>query len=190
MESGRPSPLGGCSICCCRRNKILSQLRFRDGCSGTLTGGNASELTDGAAAIWGGSDVGLARLLDETPKARLLDYETSAVDAMTDGLLMAPAFAVPRLFQRNGIRFEDVQVWEIHEAFAAQVTFHIKAWTSQEFLNKAGVTADLGMFPRQRVNLQGGSLALGHPFGATGARIMSQITHFMAVPSVRLIALT
>ena len=73
------------------------------------------------------------------------------------------------------MRYEDIALWEIHEAFAAQVLFHIKALESPEFLrNRAGVDQDFGAFPRERMNPNGGSVALGHPFGATGARILSQ----------------
>ena len=88
---------------------------------------------------------------------------------------MAPAFAIPKLLARNGLTYDDIDLWEIHEAFAAQVLFHIKALEDAAFVRgKAGVDADLGRFPRDRVNPNGGSVALGHPFGATGARILSQ----------------
>jgi acetyl-CoA C-acetyltransferase len=142
---------------------------------GTLTAGNSSPLTDGAASLWVASREGLAKLPPSTPAARLIDWEIAAIDFRTEGLLMAPAFAIPRLLARNGLRYSDIDLWEIHEAFAAQVLFHIKALESPAFLRgKARVEADLGAFPRERVNPNGGSVALGHPFGATGARILSQ----------------
>jgi acetyl-CoA C-acetyltransferase len=142
---------------------------------GTLTAGNSSPLTDGAAALWVASSAGLAKLPPATPVARLVDWEIAAVDFRTEGLLMAPAFAIPRLLARNGLDFHDIDLWEIHEAFAAQLLFHIKALEDANFVRrKAGVDADLGSFPRERVNPNGGSVALGHPFGATGARILSQ----------------
>ncbi len=88
---------------------------------------------------------------------------------------MAPAFAVPRLLARHGLTFDDIALWEIHEAFSAQVAFHIKAWEDPGFLrNKAKVNQEFGKFPRARMNPNGGSVALGHPFGATGARVLSQ----------------
>ena len=88
---------------------------------------------------------------------------------------MAPAYAIPRLLARNGLKYSDIALWEIHEAFASQVLFHLKALESTEFLrHKAGVDVDLGAFPRERMNPNGGSVAIGHPFGATGARILSQ----------------
>jgi len=142
---------------------------------GTLTAGNSSPLTDGAAGLWVASPAGLARLPANTPSAKLIDWEIASIDFRTEGLLMAPAFAIPRLLARHGLRYADIDLWEIHEAFAAQVLFHIKALESVDFVrSKAGVEAALGAFPRERVNPNGGSVALGHPFGATGARILSQ----------------
>jgi acetyl-CoA C-acetyltransferase len=142
---------------------------------GSLTAGNSSPLTDGAAAIWVGSEAGMSRLPSGTPMARLVDYEVSSVDFRIEGLLMAPAFAVPRLLARHGLTYSDIALWEIHEAFAAQLAFHMKAWEDESFLEKkVGVQPAFGKFPRDRVNPNGGSVALGHPFGATGARILSQ----------------
>lgn len=142
---------------------------------GTLTAGNSSLLTDGAASLWVASADGLARLPPDTPRARLVDYELAAVDFRVEGLLMAPAFAVPRLLARNGLTYADIDLWEIHEAFAAQVLFHLKAFQDRTFLHdRAKVDANLGTFPLDRLNPNGGSVALGHPFGATGARILSQ----------------
>jgi len=142
---------------------------------GTMTAGNSSLLTDGAASVWVASKQGLAKLPPRTPRARLIDFEIAAVDFRTEGLLMAPAFAVPRLLARNGLKYADIQLWEIHEAFAAQVLFHLKAFQDPVFLKeKAGVETNLGAFPVDRINPNGGSVALGHPFGATGARILSQ----------------
>jgi acetyl-CoA C-acetyltransferase len=142
---------------------------------GTLTAGNSSPLTDGAAGLWVASPAGLERLPVDTPSAMLIDWEIGSIDLRTEGLLMAPAFAIPRLLARHGLGYGDIDLWEIHEAFAAQVLFHMKALESVDFVRKkAGVEAALGTFPRERVNPNGGSVALGHPFGATGARILSQ----------------
>jgi CHASE2 domain-containing sensor protein len=89
--------------------------------------------------------------------------------------LMAPALAVPRLLARRGLKYQDIGLWEIHEAFAAQVLCTLAALNSREWLReRAGVDADLGSVPEDRINPNGGSVALGHPFGATGARILSQ----------------
>ena len=142
---------------------------------GTLTAGSSTPLTDGAASLWVGTEAGLARLPATTPRVKLLDYEVAAVDFRVEGLLMAPAFAIPKLLARHGLTYADIDLWEIHEAFAAQVLFHIKALEDPAFLkNKAGVEPNFGLFPRDRLNPNGGSVALGHPFGATGARILSQ----------------
>ncbi|HEU4366091.1 MAG TPA: acetyl-CoA C-acyltransferase [Candidatus Krumholzibacteria bacterium] len=142
---------------------------------GTLTAGNSSPLTDGAASLWVASQAGLAKLPADVHKAKLVDWELAAIDLRTEGLLMAPAFAIPRLLARNGLTYADIDLWEIHEAFAAQVVAHINALESPDFLReKAGVEATFGAVPRERINPNGGSVALGHPFGATGARILSQ----------------
>ena len=142
---------------------------------GTLTAGNSSPLTDGAAGLWVASRTGLAKLPADVHKARLIDWEIAAIDLRTEGLLMAPAFAIPRLLARHELTYGDIDIWEIHEAFAAQVVAHIKALESADFLRqKARVDQAFGAFPRDRVNPNGGSIALGHPFGATGARILSQ----------------
>jgi len=152
---------------------------------GTLTAGNSSPLTDGAAALWVASKAGLARLPSSTPRVRLVDWEIASVDFRVEGLLMAPAFAIPRLLARHGLRYEDIGLWEIHEAFAGQVLFHIKALEDRKFLQeRAGVDRDFGAFPRERLNPNGGSVALGHPFGATGARILSQaVKELAAMPA-------
>ncbi len=148
---------------------------------GTLTAGNSSPLTDGAAGLWVASAAGLERLPKDLPRARLIDYEVTSIDLRHEGLLMAPAYGVPRLLARHGLTYADIGLWEIHEAFAAQVLFHIKAWQDPVFRKaKAGIDADLGVFPVERMNPHGGSTALGHPFGATGARILSQAVKELA----------
>jgi acetyl-CoA C-acetyltransferase len=148
---------------------------------GSLTAGNSSPLTDGAAGLWVASEKGLSKLPVGTPRAKLVDWEITSVDFRIEGLLMAPAFAIPRLLARQDLAYDDIHLWEIHEAFAAQVLFHIKALESPDFLKtKAGVETSLGRFPRERLNPNGGSVALGHPFGATGARILSQAVKELA----------
>jgi acetyl-CoA C-acetyltransferase len=151
---------------------------------GTLTAGNSSPLTDGAAAIWVATDEGLSRLPGAPPRVRLLDFEMAAVDVFTEGLLMAPVSAIPRLLARHGLKFDDIALWEIHEAFSAQVLCHIKGLEDKDFVrDKAGVEHSFGSFPRDRMNPNGGSVALGHPFAATGARILSQaVKELTAMP--------
>ena len=148
---------------------------------GTLSAGNSSPLTDGAAAVWVGSARGVDRLPAGTPRVKLIDWEIAAVDFRVEGLLMAPAFAIPRLLARHGLAYADIDLWEIHEAFSAQVLFHVKALEDATFLrDRARVDAAFGTFPRGRINPNGGSVALGHPFGATGARILSQAVKELA----------
>jgi acetyl-CoA C-acetyltransferase len=148
---------------------------------GTITAGNASPLTDGAAAVWVADDAGLERLPAGRPRARLVDWEIAAVDIFHEGLLMAPAYAIPRLLARRGLTLEAIDLWEIHEAFAAQVLCNVAALESEDFLReKVRVDARLGRFPWERFNPNGGSISLGHPFGATGARILSQAVKELA----------
>lgn len=152
---------------------------------GTLTAGNSSPLTDGAACCWVADENGIARLPPELPRVKLLDWETAAIDPRTENLLIAPAIAIPRMLARHGLRYEDVGLWEIHEAFAAQVLATIKALENPDWIrDRAGVDASFGAFPVARINPNGGSVALGHPFGATGARILSQAaTELSAMPA-------
>lgn len=152
-----------------------------DPTGGSLTAGNSSPLTDGAAGMWVASAAGLRRLGNGVRAVRLVDFELGALDFRTDGMLMAPAYAIPRLLARNGMRFEDVALWEIHEAFAAQVLANIQVASDPALRAKhAPNLPDLGTFPLERLNPSGGSLALGHPFAATGARIISQTAKQLA----------
>lgn len=152
---------------------------------GTLTAGNSSPITDGAAAVWVATAAGLQKLPAGTHSAELVDFEITAVDHHIDGLLMAPSFAIPRLLARHGLKYADVALWEIHEAFAAQVLANVAAlekpgWTQE----RAGVDFDFGPFDWSRVNPNGGSVAIGHPFAATGARDLSQaVKELAALPS-------
>jgi acetyl-CoA C-acetyltransferase len=148
---------------------------------GTITAGNASPLTDGAAGVWVASDAGVARLPASRPRVRLVDREIAAGDVFHEGLLMAPAYAIPRMLARHGLTLEAIDLWEIHEAFAAQVLCNVAALESEDFLrDKVRIDARLGRFPWERFNPNGGSVAIGHPFGATGARILSQAVKELA----------
>jgi acetyl-CoA C-acetyltransferase len=153
---------------------------------GTLTAGNSSPITDGAAGLWIGDRHGLRRLGEE-PAVKLVDWQLAAMDfrAEGEGILMAPARAIPRLLARHDLRFDDIALFEIHEAFAAQVLGNIKAAADPVYRReKAKVDVDLGDFPWERVNPNGGSLAIGHPFAATGARILSQTAKELISQSV------
>jgi acetyl-CoA C-acetyltransferase/acetyl-CoA acyltransferase len=142
--------------------------------TGTLTAGNSSPLTDGAASVWVADREGLERL-GRPPAVKLVDWQLAAMNYAVEGILMAPARAIPRLLARHGLKAADIAVWELHEAFAAQVLANIQAAMDPSYRREfAKVDIDLGPFPYERLNRHGGSLALGHPFAATGARILSQ----------------
>ena len=141
---------------------------------GTLTAGNSTPLTDGASACLLSSEEWAAERGLEV-QAYLRDSQVAAVDFVHgDGLLMAPAWAVAQLLARNGLTLQDFDFYEIHEAFAAQVLCTLKAWESAEFCkDKLGLDAPLGAIDRSKLNVVGSSLAVGHPFAATGARIIA-----------------
>ena len=142
----------------------------------TMTAGNSTPLTDGASvALLASEEWAAARKL--TPLAYFVDAESSAVDYVNgaDGLLMAPTYAVPRLLARNGLTLQDFDFYEIHEAFAATVLCHLAAWESQEYCKeRLGLDSALGAIDRSKLNVNGSSLASGHPFAATGGRIVAQ----------------
>lgn len=151
-----------------------------DSQNGSLTAGNSSPLTDGSAGVWVVNNDGRKAHADR-PAARLIDFEIGAVNFNKDGMLMAPAYAIPRLLARHGLSFEDIDLFEIHEAFAAQVLANISVGSDVEARKLyADIDADMGEFPYDRLNPNGGSLALGHPFAATGARILSQTVKQLA----------
>jgi len=141
---------------------------------GTLTAGNSTPLTDGASAALLASDA-WAKANGHKPQAYLVDAQVAAVDFVHgEGLLMAPAWAVAQLLARNGLTLQDFDFYEIHEAFAAQVLCTLKAWESADFCrDKLGLDTPLGSIDRERLNVVGSSLAVGHPFAATGARLVA-----------------
>lgn len=143
---------------------------------GTLTAGNSSPLTDGAAAtLLASTDEARAR--GWPVLARFVDCEAAALDFVHgDGLLMAPALAVARLLERNNLKLQDFDIYEIHEAFAGQVLCTLKAWEDTDYCRRAlGSAQALGPIDRSKLNPKGSSVALGHPFGATGARILASL---------------
>ena len=153
---------------------------------GTLTAGNSTPLTDGASAVLLASeDWAAARGL---PVLAYLSFsEVAAVDffnpdpAKKEGLLMAPAYAVPRMLQRAGLTLQDFDFYEIHEAFAAQVLCTLQAWEDPAFCrDKLGLSAPLGAIDRRKLNVLGSSLAAGHPFAATGGRIVATLAKLLA----------
>ncbi|ARR80441.1 Acetyl-CoA acetyltransferase [Mycobacterium intracellulare subsp. yongonense] len=148
----------------------------------TMTAGNSTPLTDGASVALLGTDE-WAEAHSLTPLAYLVDSETAAVDYVNgrDGLLMAPTYAVPRLLARNGLSLQDFDFYEIHEAFASVVLCHLQAWESEEYCKgRLGLDAALGSIDRSKLNVNGSSLAAGHPFAATGGRILAQAAKQLA----------
>ena len=147
---------------------------------GTLTAGNSTGLSDGAAAVLLASDAwAAARGLKI--QAYLRDAEVAAVDFVHgEGLLMAPTIAVPRMLARQGLTLQDFDYYEIHEAFAAQVICTLRAWESADYCKqRLGLDAPLGSIDMAKFNVHGSSLAVGHPFAATGARLVATLAKLL-----------
>jgi len=161
----------------------LAKLRpvFDRSPGGTLTAGNSTALTDGAAAVLLASEE-WARARGLPVLATLSTAAVAAVDFVgSEGLLMAPAYAVPKLLAARRLGLQDFDYYEIHEAFAAQVLCTLKAWESERFCReRLGLPAPLGRIDRAKLNVVGSSLALGHPFAATGARILATLAKLLA----------
>jgi acetyl-CoA C-acetyltransferase len=152
--------------------------------AGTLTAGNSSPLTDGAASVLLSSEE-WARANGFSPQAYVSFTETAAVDFVgmagpKEGMLMAPAYAVPRMLDRARLRLQDFDIYEIHEAFAAQVLCTLKAWESADFCRNKLNRDPLGSIDRAKLNPKGSSVAVGHPFAATGARIVATLAKQLA----------
>jgi acetyl-CoA C-acetyltransferase len=149
--------------------------------SGSLTAGNSTPMTDGAAAVLLASEA-WARQRDLPVLAYLVYGKVAAVDFIDkkEGLLMAPAYAVPRMLSDAALGLQDFDFYEIHEAFAGQVLCTLKAWDDPVFCReKLGLSAALGAIDRAKLNVKGGSLAIGHPFAATGARILATLAKIL-----------
>ena len=147
---------------------------------GTLTAGNSTPLTDGASAVLLGTQE-WAESRGLKVQAWLVDAQVAAVDFVHgEGLLMAPAWAVPQMLKRNGLSLQDFDFYEIHEAFAAQVLCTLRAWESESFCrDKLGLDAPLGSIDPAKLNVVGSSLAFGHPFAATGGRIIATLAKLL-----------
>jgi acetyl-CoA C-acetyltransferase len=161
----------------------LGKLRtvFSKSSDATLTAGNSTPLTDGAAAVLLASEE-WAEANDLPVQAWLTASRTSAVDYVNDeGLLMAPTVAVSEMLQRTGLSLQDFDYYEIHEAFAAQVLCTLAAWESEDYCrDRLGLENALGSIDREKMNVRGSSLAVGHPFAATGARILGNLGQILA----------
>jgi acetyl-CoA C-acetyltransferase len=149
--------------------------------AGTLTAGNSSALTDGSAAVLLASEE-WAKKKGLPILAYITEMQTAAVDFVkAEGLLMAPTHAVSQMLERANLKLQDFDLYEIHEAFAAQVLCTLKAWESPEFCQKRlGRSQPLGKIDRSKMNTCGGSVAVGHPFAATGARIAGALAKMLA----------
>jgi acetyl-CoA C-acetyltransferase len=148
---------------------------------GTMTAGNSTPLSDGASTVLLASE-DWAEAHGMKPLAYFVDAETAAVDYVgkKEGLLMAPAYAVPRLLARNGRKLQDFDFYEMHEAFAAQVVCTLKAWEDPVFCKqRLGLDEPLGALDRAKLNVNGGSLATAHPFAATGGRIVAGLAKML-----------
>ncbi len=151
------------------------------GAEGTMTAGNSTPLTDGASTVLLATDQ-WAKAHRLPVLAYLTFTETAAVDYVHggEGLLMAPAYAVPRMLARAGITLQDFDFYEIHEAFASQVLATLKAWEDPEFAKeRLGLDEPLGTIDRDKLNVNGSSLAAGHPFAATGGRIVATLAKLL-----------
>ncbi|WP_083516608.1 acetyl-CoA C-acetyltransferase [Aeromicrobium erythreum] len=147
----------------------------------TMTAGNSTPLSDGASVALLASEEEAERR-GWTKRAYFVDYETAAVDYVSgaEGLLMAPAYAVPRMLARNGLTLQDFDYYEIHEAFAGQVLSTLAAWEDADFCQqKLGLDVPLGSIDRSKLNVKGSSLAAAHPFAATGARIVANLAKLL-----------
>jgi acetyl-CoA C-acetyltransferase len=159
----------------------LARLRPSFAKDGTLTAGNSTPMTDGSAAVLLASD-DWAQSRGLAVQAYLTYGKAAAVDFVGgEGLLMAPAYAVPRMLADAGLELQDFDFYEIHEAFAAQVLCTLKAWESDKFCrDRLGLPGALGSIDRAKLNVKGGSVAVGHPFAATGARIVASLAKLLA----------
>jgi len=161
----------------------LAKLRpvFDSSSAGTLTAGNSTPMTDGASAVLLASE-DWARERNLPVLAYLAYAKVAAVDYVEkkEGLLMAPAYAVPRMLKDAELQLQDFDFYEIHEAFAGQVLCTLKAWNDPTFCReKLGLPAPLGTIDRAKLNVKGGSLAIGHPFAATGSRIVATLAKIL-----------
>ncbi|MES3041227.1 MAG: acetyl-CoA C-acetyltransferase [Pseudomonadota bacterium] len=162
----------------------LSTLKpcFGDRETGTMTAANSTPLTDGASVVLLASEE-WANANNLPVLAYFIDGEVASIDFVhaKEGLLMAPAYAVPRMLARRGLTLQDFDYYEIHEAFASQVLSTLKAWEDPKFCKeRLGLDAPLGSIDRSKLNVNGSSLAAGHPFAATGGRIVATLAKILS----------
>lgn len=149
--------------------------------AGTLTAGNSSPLTDGASVALLASEASLKSNSWE-PQARFVDCEVAALDYVGgDGLLMAPTIAVGRMLKRNNLTLQDFDYYEVHEAFAGQVLCTLKAWEDEKWCRRLLDSNPLGAIDLDKLNVYGSSLSIGHPFAATGGRILASLAKMIKI---------
>lgn len=161
--------------------KLASLKPVFDRENGTMTAGNSTALTDGASCVLLASEE-WAKARNLPVRAWLTWSQVAAVDFIgkKEGLLMAPVYAVPKMLERAGLTLQDFDFYEIHEAFAAQVLATLKAWEDPKFCKeKLGLSKPLGSIDRSKLNVKGSSLAAGHPFAATGGRIVASLAKLL-----------
>ena len=162
-----------------RSDSTMDQLRALkpvfDRAYGTVTAGNSSPLTDGASAVLLMSEE-RAKSLGYTPLAYVRSYSYAALDP-GEQLLMGPVLAAPVALARAGLTLQEIDLVEMHEAFAAQVLCNLKGFESKQWAERAGFSEPVGEVDRARLNVMGGSIAIGHPFGATGGRILTTLAN-------------
>lgn len=157
--------------------ETLSRLKPVFSKNGTVTAGNSSTLTDGAAALILTSESN-ARKMCYAPKAIIQDYVYTAIDTRGQ-MLMGNAYSIPLLLKRNNLKLSEIDFFEMHEAFASQVLSNIKAINSEEFTKKELKSEIIGHIPDNKLNIYGGSVSIGHPFGATGIRLINTMSNIL-----------
>jgi acetyl-CoA acyltransferase len=153
--------------------------------NGVITAGNASRFTDGAGAVLLGA-LGQVQAQGLQPLAIVRDYILAGVNKLETEMLLGPALTIPKLLARNGLSFDDIGVWEIHEAFATQVLINRNCMASPDFIRQRfGASTPCGEIPLEKLNAWGGSLALGNPFAATGVRLLHTAAQRMQAENQR-----
>ncbi|MCQ8896396.1 thiolase family protein [Limnobacter humi] len=156
----------------CTHRKLVNMKPIFDTAQGVITAAGSSRFTDGSAAVLMTSEQA-AQSMGLTPKAVVVDYQFSAVKDLNTEMLLGPAVTIPKLLGRHGLHMDDIGVWELHEAFAAQILVNVACMARPEFADEYHAGQVPGQLPMDRLNAWGGSLALGNPFAATGMRLLS-----------------
>lgn len=168
----------------CTLDRVQKMKPIFDKSEGAITAAGSSRFTDGAAALLVTSEVA-AKRMGLTPKAVVVDYQLSAVKDLHNEMLLGPAVSIPTLLQRNNISMSDIDVWELHEAFAAQILANLNCMQHTEFADEYYGGKVPGVLPIEKLNTWGGSLSLGNPFAATGIRLLTTAANRLAAEGKR-----